>query len=63
MTLTNYFCFTYTADDCVSANEQCDNAETAIARANAWRAIGTKATAYRMVLDCETLEVYHYPLN
>ena len=63
MTLTNYFCRTFTADDWVSADEQCDNAEAAIARANEWRAIGTKAIAYRLDLNPTELELNLTPLN
>ena len=63
MILRNYFCRTFTADDCVSTEEQCDSAEAAIARANEWRAIGMKATAYRLDFNPTELELNLTPLN
>ncbi len=64
MTKTSYVCITYIADGkTISAVETCDTANEAIERAEKWRAIRTKANAYRVVVDYETLEIYHYPLD
>lgn len=57
-------CVTFLADgSTVSTIEACASASEAMARASAWRAIGTKAEAYLKVIDLDRLEVYHFPLQ
>ena len=64
MKITSYVCNTYIADGkTISAVETCDTANEAIKRAEKWRAIRTKANAYKVVVDTDLCEVYHYPLD
>ena len=54
MTTTTYQCITYIADGKrISATEICASREEAITRAQAWRAIGTKAKAQALMMDME----------
>lgn len=62
--IIKYECWTYLADGLrVSTQEQCENATEARARAKAWQNIGTKAQAYKVVVNLDALEVYHLPLK
>ena len=61
---TGFQCVVFLADGKhVSQVENCETAREAIARADAWTALGHKATAFLMVADMETLELHHYPLT
>jgi hypothetical protein len=62
--ITAYQVHTYIADGkTISSIETCDTANEAIARAEKWRAIRTKATAYKVVLDLTTYNLDRIPLN
>lgn len=59
----NYVCIVFLADGKhVSQVERCENATEARSRAEAWRAVGHIAQAYREVVNLAKSEVYHYPL-
>lgn len=63
-TITHYFqCTVYLADGKhISQNEICASPAEAIERAKAWTALGHKAVAHRVVINCLAGEVYYYPL-
>jgi hypothetical protein len=64
MKITSYVCNTYIADgQTISGTTHYPTAEKAIARAEQWRAVGTKANAYKVVVDTDLCEMYHYPLD
>lgn len=64
MTTTTYQCITYIADgNHISAVETCASREEAIARAQAWRAVGTKAKAQALVMDMEGCDFFTIPLE
>ena len=64
MKKTSYVCITYIADgQTASSTIHYPTAEKAIAKAEQWRAVGTKANAYKVVVDTDLLEIYHYPLD
>lgn len=55
MTTTTFQCVTYIADGKrISAIETCATKEEAIARAQAWRKVGTKAVAQALMMDMES---------
>ena len=47
----------------VSQNEVCETAKEAIARAEAWVALGHKAVAYIVVVDYAQHKLLQYPLT
>ena len=60
---TRYECWTYLADGrTVSAQETCSSATEARNRAKEWQDFGTKATAYKVVVDLDSMEIIHAPL-
>lgn len=64
MTKTTFVCITYIADgQHASTTTHYPTAEKAMAKAEAWRAVGTKANAYRVEINTELCEMYHYPLD
>lgn len=64
MTTTTYQCITYIADDKrIGAVETCASREEAITRAQAWRAIGTKAKAQALVMDMEGCDFWTIDLE
>ena len=64
MKKTSYVCITYIADgQTASTTTHYPTAEKAIAKAEAWREFGTKANAYKVVVDTDLCEMYHYPLD
>ncbi len=61
---TAFQCVVYLADGKrISQVETCETAREAIDRADAWTALGAKATALLMVVNLETADVRHYPLT
>ena len=59
-----YQCTVYLADGKhISQNEVCATPAIAMSRAKAWRAVGHKATAYKVVLDYLVGEMRMYPLD
>ena len=59
-----YECWTYISDGrTVSAQEQCESAAEARARAKAWHDFGAKAQAYKVVVNLDVLEIYFIPLK
>ena len=61
--IANYVCIVYLADGKhVSQFEYCESAAEARSRAEAWRAVGHIAKAYREVVDVKRGEIHHYPL-
>ena len=59
-----YQVHTYISDGkTISSIETCDTANEAIARAEKWRAIRTKATAFRVVMNLTTYHLDRIPLN
>ena len=61
---TRYQCTVYLADgQHISQNEICENATEAIERAKAWRAVGHKATAHKVVINYWVGEMLMYPLD
>lgn len=59
-----YQCTVYLADGKhISQNEVCATPAIAMSRAKAWRAVGHKATAYKVVLDYLVGEMRTYPLD
>lgn len=59
-----YQCTVYLADGKhISQNEVCATPAIAMDRAKKWRAVGHKATAYKVVLDYLAGEMRMYPLN
>ena len=64
MTTTTYQCITYIADGKhISATETYASREEAIARAQAWRAIGTKARAQALMIDMEGYDFWTIDLE
>ena len=64
MTTTTYQCITYTGDGKrIGAVETCTSREEAITRAQAWRAIGTKARAQALVMDMEGCDFWTIDLE
>ena len=62
--ITAYQVHTYIADGkTISSIETCDTANEAIARAEKWRAVRTKATAFRVVMNLTTYHLDRIPLN
>jgi hypothetical protein len=61
--IANYACIVYLADGKhISQVEHCESATEARSRAEAWRAVGHIAKAYRLVIDTKRCEIHHYPL-
>ena len=61
---TIYQVITYIADGKrISAVETVNSREEAIARAQAWRAVGTKARAQALVMDMEGYDFYTIDLE
>lgn len=59
-----YQCTVYLADGKhISQNEVCATPAIAMSRAKAWRAVGHKATAYKVVLDYLVGEMRTYLLD
>lgn len=64
MTTTTYQCITYIADGKrIGAVETVSTREEAIARAQAWRAIGTKARAQALMMDMEGYDFWTIDLE
>lgn len=64
MTTTTYQCITYIVDGKrISTVETVNSKEEAITRAQAWRAIGTKARAQALVMDMEGYDFYTIDLE
>ena len=62
--ITAYQVHTYIADGkTISSIETCDTANEAIARAEKWRAVRSKATAYKVVINLTTYDIDRIPLN
>lgn len=61
---THYQCTVYLADGKhISQNEVCETAAEACERAKAWRAVGHKADAHKVVTDYWAGEILMYPLD
>lgn len=59
-----YQCTVYLADGKrISQNEVCATPAIAMDRAKRWRAVGHKATAYKVVIDYWVGEMRMYPLD
>ena len=59
-----YHVHTYIADGkTISSVETCNTANEAIARAEKWRAVRSKATAYKVVINLTTYDIDRIPLN
>lgn len=59
-----YQCTVYLADGKhISQNEVCATPAIAMNRAKAWRAVGHKATAHKVVIDYWAGEMRMYPLD
>lgn len=59
-----YECWTYISDGrTVSAQEQFESAAEARARAKAWQDFGSKAQAYKVVVNLDAMEIYFIPLK
>ena len=59
-----FVCLVFLADGKhVSQTEVCETASEAIRRAAKWRALGHTAQAYLGVIDLNSLEIRHFPLN
>lgn len=59
-----YQCTVYLADGKhISQNEVCATPDLARDRAKRWRAVGHKATAYKVVLDYWAGKMRMYPLD
>ena len=59
-----FICSVFLADGKhISQTEVCGTASEAMARATAWRKNGHKAQAYLQVIDLDTLEIKHLPLE
>lgn len=59
-----YQVHTYISDGkTISSIETCDTANEAIARAEKWRAVRTKATAYRVEINLDSYELNRIPLH
>jgi hypothetical protein len=57
-------CLVYLADGKhISQVERCESAAEAKSRAEAWRAVGHIAEAYREVVDTKRGEIHYYPLG
>ena len=64
MTTTTYQCITYIADGKrISTVETVGTREEAIARAQAWRKIGTKARAQALMMDMEGCDFWTIDLE
>lgn len=59
-----FTCVVFLADGKhISQTEVCDTASEAMERAAKWRAVGHKATAYKVVIDYWVGEMRMYPLD
>lgn len=59
-----YQCLVYLADGLhVSQVETCPTKDEAVARAEAWRAVGHKAQAFLVAVDMVAGEIRHTPLD
>jgi hypothetical protein len=62
--MMKFVCITYIADgQHASTTTYYPTAEKAKEAAEKWRAVGTKANAYRVVVNREVGEIYYYPLD